>query len=478
MAYFTSDGAVNVRQLQLVNLLAPGRWPDEIWEFDWIELLRHSTSTTAGKALVVAGQDFEFTFRDGRPIAMTGTIQSIGYRWNDPNSYEYSWSVGGLRQDLRLLTGTGTFDAADQLRIASVLFRSDDRMSGSHEDDVLHGFAGNDLVQGQGGNDVLSGGSGRDTLHGGLGSDTFYVELLANGRYADLVQEDRIRDSTVDRLVLAGSYSGTRLEVALVPNVEVLDARRTGLALLDLSGNREANLLLGNAAANRCRGGDGADTLNGAGGIDTCIGGAGGDTYVVPLNPDGSWQDRVIESVQPGAADTVQVEGRWAGTVPAELWLPRHVENLDASAAGSSSLVLHGSAGANRLTGSSGANALHGGAGADTLTGGGGADLFVYARLGDLGTRAASTDLITDFRRSQGDRVDLRQLDADASTIGDQSFVFIGTAPFQFDATGQLRYEAAGSTLVVYGSIDADPDAEFVIRIAGTATLRGEDFAL
>ena len=48
---------------------------------------------------------------------------------------------------------------------------------------------------------------------------------------------------------------------------------------------------------------------------------------------------------------------------------------------------------------------LVGGAGADKLTGGSDSDSFKFAALTDLGLGATARDVITDFKRSEGDKI-------------------------------------------------------------------------
>jgi hypothetical protein len=53
---------------------------------------------------------------------------------------------------------------------------------------------------------------------------------------------------------------------------------------------------------------------------------------------------------------------------------------------------------------------------------------------------------------------------------GDQGFAFLGTAAFDADASGQLRAEDLGTTVVLQGSTDADmaPELESeVFNFAG-----------
>ncbi|MDH4871835.1 calcium-binding protein, partial [Pseudomonas sp. BN515] len=128
---------------------------------------------------------------------------------------------------------------------------------------------------------------------------------------------------------------------------------------------------------------------------------------------------------------------------------------------------LTGSAFNDTLTGNAAANVLIGGAGTDRLTGGAGADVFSFNALSELGT-GALRDVITDFRSTDGDKINLSVIDAKPGTVANDAFSFIGSAAFSgMDATGQLRF-ANG---ILYGSTDADAVAEFEISLVGVSTL-------
>ena len=131
--------------------------------------------------------------------------------------------------------------------------------------------------------------------------------------------------------------------------------------------------------------------------------------------------------------------------------------------------LLTGTDGANKLNGLAGNDTLIGGAGTDTLTGGVGADVFKYNPLAD--SIPKSHDVITDFKHSQGDKIYLSAIDAK-----DKAFTFIGSAAFNSDATGQLRFDAKTSTL--YGSINADSTPEFAVVLTGVKSLVVDDFIL
>lgn len=141
----------------------------------------------------------------------------------------------------------------------------------------------------------------------------------------------------------------------------------------------------------------------------------------------------------------------------------------DALYGGDDSDALIGGAGNDTLSGAAGNDTLSGGAGLDHLTGGAGKDVFLFARVAE-----ANGDFIADFRRSQGDRIDLRPIDADTNRAEDQAFTFIGGATFAPGTAGQLRY--AGGILA--GDVNGDGVADFQIMLDGAPALRASDIWL
>lgn len=69
-------------------------------------------------------------------------------------------------------------------------------------------------------------------------------------------------------------------------------------------------------------------------------------------------------------------------------------------------------------------------------------------------------------------------LDANAAAVGQQHFTFIGSASFGADATGQLRFAYEDDTLVLYGSTDAEAEAEFAVQVMGAIRLSASDLIL
>jgi Ca2+-binding RTX toxin-like protein len=309
---------------------------------------------------------------------------------------------------------------------------SDDLRGNAGAND-LSGLAGNDKLTGLAGNDTLDGGAGIDAMRGGLGDDIYY---------ADNVRDNAIENAGegTDTVFSSASYS-------LGSNVENLTI--TGSAV---RGN-------GNSLANAITGNSGDNILNGGAGADTMRGGLGNDTYYIDnagdraIEDSGAGRDRVYTTIS--------------------LTLDSNLDDLFAR--GSDAINLTGNSLDNTLRGNSAANVLTGGAGADDLRGGTGADTFVF-RDGDFaGLTPSTADRIIDFSHSEGDRIDLAQVDANAGLGGDQDFTFIGNTAFH-DVAGELRYEIINGNTYVYGDTNGDGLADLMIRLDGSHALVSGDF--
>jgi Ca2+-binding RTX toxin-like protein len=146
--------------------------------------------------------------------------------------------------------------------------------------------------------------------------------------------------------------------------------------------------------------------------------------------------------------------------------------------------AISGNSGNNKLGGGDGNDTLTGGLGADVLTGGAGADHFRYIYTGDS-EPTWGVDLIADFDRAQGDKIDLSTIDTTPAYQGNGAFHFIGTAAFS-GARGELRYEVrSNGDAYAYGDVygigtgfDSDGVADFVIHLRGVTSLQATDFIL
>lgn len=101
--------------------------------------------------------------------------------------------------------------------------------------------------------------------------------------------------------------------------------------------------------------------------------------------------------------------------------------------------------------------------GKDVLTGGKGDDTFVYRSISDSGVRKKTRDVITDF--SEGDAIDLSDIDAQPVVQGNQSFVFIGAD--SFSRPGQVNFVDG----ILSVNTDGDLAAELQIQLKNVTEL-------
>jgi len=230
-----------------------------------------------------------------------------------------------------------------------------------------------------------------------------------------------------------------------------------------LNGEEGTDKLLGGNGNDTLNGGAGNDILNGGTGVDSMAGGIGRDVYRVD-----NTSDSVTELVGQGRDVVIP-------TVDYTLPALSEIEFLYAKHA-VIGLALTGNGFRNTIVGGSGDDTIAGAGGPDRLFGGGGADLFALHALSDSGVNAANQATIHDFSALDGDRIGLAMLDADSDLAGEQAFTFIGAAAFS--AAGQVRAEIAGGATMVYGNVNADPTADFAIKLLGSHSLEAGHFVL
>lgn len=291
------------------------------------------------------------------------------------------------------------------------------------------GSAFADWLVGNALNNVLDGRAGADVMNGGNGSDTYYVDS----------SQDVVTETTAD-LTKGGndtvySYSSA---FTLGNNVENLRILAGGTA--NGTGNALNNNLYAGAGNNKLDGGAGSDLVsysNASSGVAINLG------ITTAQNTLGSGSDTLI--------NIERVSGS---------------NYSDFISGNSGANTLYGNAGNDIISGGKGNDVLIGGKGLDQLTGGAGADRFDFDALSDMGI-GSLRDVIKDFNLSASDKIDLSTLDANIATSGtNEAFKFIGSSAFSSNATGQLRF----SNGILYGSVDADQDAEFEIQLLGVSS--------
>ena len=142
--------------------------------------------------------------------------------------------------------------------------------------------------------------------------------------------------------------------------------------------------------------GRGNDQLNGGSGADTLDGGIGDDQLSGGSGTDELWGGAGTDLLRGGTGDD-RLYGDHDGS-------PTSQQGNDT------------------LDGGGGNDILSGGGGADVLIGGFGKDIFMVETHRDLGM--GQTDIIQDFNRAEGDKIDLRSIDADLTRSGNQDFIF------------------------------------------------------
>ncbi|URK89255.1 hypothetical protein LP421_30540 (plasmid) [Rhizobium sp. RCAM05350] len=89
----------------------------------------------------------------------------------------------------------------------------------------------------------------------------------------------------------------------------------------------------------------------------------------------------------------------------------------------------------------------------------------------------AGQDTIFDFGHTQGDKIGLSAIDANSAISGDQAFIFKGTTAFS-GTKGELHFDKQASDTYVYGDINGDKVADFVIHFDDAIAFQASDFLL
>lgn len=205
-----------------------------------------------------------------------------------------------------------------------------------------------------------------------------------------------------------------------------------GVVIENASGDRGADLIIGNSAGNRLTGGNGNDRIKGNSGADGIAGGNGNDRLF-----GGSGNDRLV--------------------------------------GGNGNDRLYGNDGADKLFGNAGSDRFFGGKGVDVMIGGNGRDGFVFTNATDSGV-GTSRDQINDFDRRY-DIINLRGIDADSTSGGNDAFTFIGGGRFS-DTAGEVRITERADGVIVTADIGGDGVGDFQIMVLGVNTLDARDFVL
>lgn len=281
-----------------------------------------------------------------------------------------------------------------------------------------------------------------------------------------------------------------------------IDALTGGHGRDILNGGDGDDFLTDTVGANKLNGGGGDDQLVGDcdGLADHFDGGTGNDSLTYRMNNGGIPPDTLVtidlrdggggRDIGDGTtiAGIESFGGLFSDVGRLTFWGGIHTDFVVGSLSGDfiSGMEgdddLFGVIGVDILLGDAGDDTLGGGADRDLLTGGTGIDTFDFGKTEDSAT-TKTRDTITDFVHRQ-DKIDLSGIDADVSSathaglVGDQAFKFIASQHFH-GVAGELRYvyTPAGNTMI-YGDVNADAKADFVLELLGKPVISGIDFVL
>lgn len=330
--------------------------------------------------------------------------------------------------------------------------------TGDGYDTVTVGGSRISQINTHGGNDTItSGSSWVETIHAGSGDNT--VTIGAGGA----------------RSVLAGDGADI---ITLTGSADMVSTGRGG-----------DTITVGAEGAGLIETGRGTDrVVVGSGGVTLVSLGRDADTLVLQQQED---PDSIlilqgggnVSTAQDSDTDTLDLSALTAG-VAYDLGQITAVRSGQASffalgfervIGGTGADRLSGNDEDNRIAGGRGRDTLQGDMGVDTLVGGAGADRFLFTTSRESGIDAL--DVIADFRRAQGDRIDLQSLDADSLSDNDQAFTFIGAAAFSGEA-GELRAVVSGSRTIVSADMDGNGSVDFAFALRGTLNLSEAAFLL
>ncbi|MHC2021330.1 calcium-binding protein [Methylobacterium sp. CM6247] len=320
----------------------------------------------------------------------------------------------------------------------------------------LYGGIGADLIDGGSGIDLLYGGNGNDTLIGGDHSDRYFSDvrsdtkkgihkLTTNSISAGLYGEDgndRLNGGQGSDLLDGGAGNDVLIGGADDDNTTMFFT-----STKDMNG-------IGSSVSVYSRGGlfggDGNDRLDGGAGRDLLYGGNGNDTLKGGSGDDKGFADKGSNS---------------SYTFEAGLYGGEGDDRID------------GGSGDDLLSGENGNDILIGGIGFDDLRGGKGADTFLFNNVADSTAKISGRDVIRDFNRTQGDKIDLRPIDSISGTSGDQLFKFIGGSNFHHVA-GELNAISKSGNILISGDTNGDGTADFSITLKGSFAIQAADFFL
>lgn len=465
----TGEGASVVTAGQGANIISGGSGADTITALDGGNVVdgfdgANTITTGAGNDIIRGGTGADTIVAGGGNDVISvsgGADTSASGAGNDRLFVAYSafntGVTGGVASG-NLATGyTGSF--AD-LAGNSVGFQNTENffITTGSGNDVLTTGDGNDVIMTGEGNSTVNGGHGKNIMHGGSGNDN-----------------------------ITGLDGGNNIGGGDGANILT-------------SGSGNDVIVSGFGGPDTISAGGGVDLITVRGGVDTSDAGAGNDRLVVNYSAldaivttsftggsltggyTGTVGDLIGNSVAFSGTENFTImtgSGRDVLTTADGVDVLRGGEGNDVLNGAGGNDLLFGGIGNDRVNGGSGADRLHGYGGKDTLTGGTGRDFFDF-NLASESLDGATRDTIVDFNHSEGDRIDLRDIDANMELAGNQTFKFIGDDTFAHYHS--LHQNVIGMVRIGGGMVQANVNStlgpDFQINVNGASSLVAGDFFL
>lgn len=339
---------------------------------------------------------------------------------------------------------------------------------GTNAPDILTGTAGNDVLYGYGdadifyhsaGNDHFDGGSGAGTA-GGSDYDTLLYLLSDHGVVVDA------RHAVGSTRHLGSEERDTFTGIEKIVGSVHDDVVHAG-ATTDIDGFAGNDWIYSGSGANRLNGGSGHDTLSYQGatsgvkvnlltgqgeagwaagdllsGFEDVYGSEHNDYIIGDNGANAIWGGGGNDFISANVGD----DRLYGGNGHDSLW------------GGNGDDTLHGGNGRDVLMGHADDDVLIGGADTDYLYGGAGADRFVIENTQhSKGWDYGIIDIIYDFSRAEGDRIDVSAIDANGHLAGNQAFS--GSLLHVTGSPGGLPQFTAGK--IAYAHVDGDTHVYF-----------------
>ncbi|KQS96274.1 calcium-binding protein [Rhizobium sp. Leaf386] len=395
----------------------------------------------------------------------------------------------------------------------------DDRLDG-----ITSGRAGKDTMYGEEGNDtfVLSqynwtAGSHGEVVSGGEGTDRIFFDNgtavpkdMLDGLDATSIEIIELRSGIIDltvtqsfvernhdannRLLIKngdGGFGGSLIaDASDLTNAKFsvrFDIRTAGKEVL--TGGMGNDIFDYSSVTKHAKntGVDPRDLIVGGGGTDTIYVGEGlnnllgtviegverlkvlakTDTATKTEIMIGNSDAMVIDGSALAANDTLVVQGSYKYIKTGKVYEAKGSLSI---IGGKGNDILTGGLADDRLNGGDGNDVLTGNKGLDRLTGGKGADHFVFNNAGDSLWPAKDRDVIADFHRSEGDKMQFLHDTA-------APYSFIGGSAFHGKA-GEVRSFLSGNNTYVQVDVDGDGATDLGITLIGKITLTSADFLL